>query len=234
MASTRLPGKPLAKIEDKSMIAHVVDRAREAGIGEPVVATDSLKILEAVEGEGARAIMTREDHASGSDRIFEALTKIDPHGDIEYIINLQGDLPTLAPGLLSKCLDLVRTGSAHIGTLACEISDEAERIDPNVVKVVGTPIGPNQLNALYFTRATAPHGNEGPHYHHIGLYAYTRSSLERFVSLPPGVLEIRERLEQLRALENGMRIHVELVDANPLGVDTPEDLEQARMALERK
>ena len=230
MASTRLPGKPLADIVGKPMIVRVWECALAAGIGRPVVATDSAEVLAAVEAHGGEAVMTREDHQSGSDRIWEAVTKIDPQGNAEFIINVQGDLPTIEGLTIVDSLAPLHESDADIATLATEITVEVERTNPNVVKVVGTPIGENRLRALYFTRATAPYG-DGPLYHHIGLYAYRRAALEKFVSLPPSPLEMREKLEQLRALEAGMRIDVALVDAAPIGVDTPEDLEKSRLAF---
>jgi 3-deoxy-manno-octulosonate cytidylyltransferase (CMP-KDO synthetase) len=212
------------------MIVHVLRRAEAAKLGPVVVATDEEIIATAVEKAGGRAIMTRADHISGSDRIFEALGVIDPDRHARIVINVQGDLPTLDPGALATALAPLSDPAVDIATLAAEIKENDERINPNVVKVVGTPIGPTRLRALYFTRATAPSG-EGPLYHHIGLYAYRRRALERFVKLPPAPLEQRERLEQLRALEAGMRIDVAIVDRAPLGVDTPQDLEAARRAL---
>lgn len=232
MQATRLPGKPLADIHGKPMIVHVWRRAVEANAGRVIVATDSAEILQAVKAAGGEAVMTRADHASGSDRIHEAVTKVDPARKAEIIVNLQGDLPTLDPRLVSDCVAPLASGETDIATLAALISDDEERHNPNVVKVVGTPIGLNRLRALYFTRATAPHG-EGPHFHHIGIYAYRRDSLERFVGLPPAVLEKREKLEQLRALEAKMRIDVAIVDTVPLGVDTPADLERARRLIAR-
>ena len=233
MASTRLPGKPMAEINGLPMICQVIDRAREADIGDPLVATDSQEILEAVEAHGAKAVMTREDHESGSDRIWEAVENIDPDGNADTIINVQGDLPALDPKLIRQSIKPLEDKAVDIATLAAEITDEAEKTNPNVVKAIGTPISVNRLRALYFSRATAPHG-EGPLYHHIGLYAYRRAALEKFVALEPGTLEKRERLEQLRALENGMRIDIELVRTIPHGVDTQEDLEKARQILERR
>ncbi|HEU4475068.1 MAG TPA: 3-deoxy-manno-octulosonate cytidylyltransferase [Methyloceanibacter sp.] len=230
LQATRLPGKPLAEIGGEPMIVHVWRRAVEANCGPVVVATDAELIRDAVAGAGGEAVMTRPDHASGSDRVFEAVTQRDPAGNVQTIVNLQGDLPTLDPALIRACVQALARGEAEIGTLAAEIVHEEERTDPNVVKVVGSPLGPRLLRALYFTRATAPYG-EGPLYHHIGLYAYTRAALARFVSLPPSPLELREKLEQLRALEAGMRINVGLVDTVPLGVDTPPDLERARQLL---
>ena len=174
--------------------------------------------------------MTRADHLSGSDRIYEALEKADPQGNASVVVNVQGDLPTLAPADLAAALGPLTDSSVDISTIAAEIKIAEERVNPNVVKVVGTPVTEKRLRALYFTRATAPSG-EGPLYHHIGLYAYRRAALKRFVSLPPSPLETRERLEQLRALEAGMRIDVAIVDSVPLGVDTPEDLARARDIL---
>jgi len=231
MASTRLPGKPLADIHGVPMIVHVWRRAMEADLGRVVVATDSAEIASAIRAAGGEAQMTRADHQNGTDRIFEAVQSLDPGRQAHSIINVQGDLPTIEPRLIRTCLEvLVAEPATDIATIACEITLEEERTNPNVVKAVGTPIGPNRLRALYFTRATAPSG-EGPLYHHIGMYAYTREALDRFVALPPAPLEQRERLEQLRALEAGMRIDVGLVDTVPLGVDTPADLERARRLL---
>lgn len=231
MASTRLPGKPLADIHGVPMIVHVWRRAIEADIGRVVVATDSTEIAAAIRSAGGEAQMTRTDHLNGTDRIFEAVQSLDPERKYGFIVNVQGDLPTIEPRLIRTCLEVLRAEpAADIATIACEITIEEERTNPNVVKAVGTPIGLNHLRALYFTRATAPSG-EGPLYHHIGMYAYTRKALERFVALPPAHLEQRERLEQLRALEAGMRIDVGLVDTVPLGVDTPADLERARRLL---
>lgn len=230
MASTRLPGKPLADIHGVPMICHVVDRAREADIGEPIVATDTQEIADAVRAHGATAVMTRPDHESGSDRIWEAVLEVDPAAQSETIINVQGDLPTIEGETIRRSVLPLTDAKVDIATLATQIADAAERENPNVVKAIGTPLSDTRLRSLYFTRATAPSG-EGPLYHHIGLYAYRRSALEKFVSLKPSPLEMREKLEQLRALENGMRIDVELVDSVPLGVDTPEDLEKARQAL---
>ncbi len=232
MASTRLPGKPLAEIAGAPMIVHVVRRAEAAALGPVVVATDSAEIAAAVDKSGGRAVLTRADHTSGSDRIFEALGKLDPAGRVEIVVNVQGDLPTIAPAVIAASLGPLADPAVDIATLAAQITKPAERTNPNVVKVVGTPVGRSRLRALYFTRATAPAG-DGPLYHHIGLYAYRRAALERFVTLPPSTLEQREKLEQLRALEAGMRIDVAIVDTVPLGVDTPEDLETARAMLTR-
>jgi 3-deoxy-manno-octulosonate cytidylyltransferase (CMP-KDO synthetase) len=208
----------------------VLRRAEAAKVGPVVVATDDETIAAAVDKAGGRAVMTRADHASGSDRIFEALGVVDPGGNARIVVNVQGDLPTLAPGDVAAALTPLHDPAVDIATLAAEIRKAEERTNPNVVKVVGSPISPRRLRALYFTRSTAPSG-EGPLYHHVGLYAYRRAALERFVKLPPSQLEQRERLEQLRALEAGMRIDVTIVDSAPLGVDTPQDLEAARTAF---
>lgn len=232
LGSTRLPRKPLAEILGEPMIAHVLRRALEADVGPVLVAVDDPAIADAVEKAGGCAIMTRLDHASGSDRIFEALGRFDPDGRHDIIVNLQGDLPTIPPADVRAALAPLRDADVDIATLATPIHAEADKADPNVVKVVGSPLGETRLRALYFTRARAPFG-EGPLYHHIGIYAYRRASLARFVALPPSPLEMREKLEQLRALEAGMRIDVALIDTAPLGVDAPDDLEKARAALAR-
>jgi 3-deoxy-manno-octulosonate cytidylyltransferase (CMP-KDO synthetase) len=227
LKAARLPGKPLADIGGEPMIVHVWRRAVEADCGPVVVATDAEPIRDAVLAAGGDALMTRADHASGSDRVFEAVSSRDPTGKLATVVNLQGDLPTLDAALVRACLLALDEDRADIGTIAAKILREEERTDPNVVKAIGSPLTTNVLRALYFTRATAPYG-EGPLYHHIGIYAYRRAALERFVSLPPSALELREKLEQLRALEAGMKINVGLVDTVPLGVDTPRDLERAR------
>ena len=232
MQASRLPGKPLAEIAGLPMIVHVWRRAVESGAGRVIVATDTAEIASAVKAAGGEAILTSPDHQSGSDRIFEAVEAVDPDGRAGIVINLQGDLPTLEPRLVAACAAPLETGDADIATLAAQITEPEERTSPHVVKVVGTQgHGPDILRALYFSRATVPFG-EGALYHHIGIYAYRRAALARFVSLPPAPLERREKLEQLRALENGMKIDVRLVDTVPLGVDTPDDLERARQSLE--
>jgi len=233
MEATRLPGKPLADIHGKAMILHVWQRARDANVGRVVIATDSEEVAQVCRKAGAEVEMTRSDHLSGSDRICEALGRIDPARSIDKVINLQGDLPTLEPELIRQCLEPLENPAVDVTTLAALITNEDERTAPNVVKVVGTEVDaprPGFLRALYFTRATAP-ANDGPLYHHIGIYGYRRQALERFVELPQSTLEKRERLEQLRALEYGMRIDVAIVDTIPLGVDTPPDLDRAREML---
>ena len=234
LKATRLPDKPLALIEGEPMIVHVWRRAVEADCGRVLVATDAPSVQDAVLKAGGEAMLTSDQHQSGSDRIYEALTRVDTGGKVAAIVNLQGDLPTLDPALIRACLATIKGGKADIGTLAAEIRRKEERTDPNVVKVVGSPLQePNTLRALYFSRATVPYG-DGPLYHHIGIYAYTRDALERFVKLPPSALEKREKLEQLRALEAGLRIDVALVDTVPLGVDTPAELARARELLKSR
>ncbi|MEP9386603.1 3-deoxy-manno-octulosonate cytidylyltransferase [Mesorhizobium sp. KR9-304] len=233
MASTRLPGKPLADVAGRPMIVHVAARARESGLGRVVVATDDDAVAEAVRNHGFEAAMTRADHQSGSDRIYEALQALDPEGLVETVVNVQGDLPTIDPAAIRAVFAPLKDNVVDIATLGVEIVREEERTNPNVVKIVGSPLSETRLRALYFTRATAPWG-EGPLYHHIGLYAYRRAALQRFVTLKPSTLEKREKLEQLRALEAGMRIDAEIVQSVPLGVDTPEDLERARTMLSKR
>ena len=230
MTSTRLPDKPLLDLAGLPMIVHVLRAAEAAQIGRVAVATDTPEIAAVVTSHGGEAVMTRADHPSGSDRIYEALEKLDPKREAEIVVNLQGDFPTIAPGNIRDVLPPLFDPEVDIATLAAEIHTEEESLNPNVVKAVGSPIGERRLRALYFTRATAPWG-DGPRYHHIGLYAYRRAALERFVKLPPSPLERQERLEQLRALEAGMRIDFTVVDAVPRGVDTPADLKSTRRIL---
>ena len=228
MASTRLPGKPLADIRGQPMIVHVWRRATQAGVGPVVVACAEREIADAVTAAGGTAMLTRADHASGSDRIFEALSRFDPEGRHDVVVNLQGDLPTLDPALVRAALLPLDDEDVDIATLVAPIVDPAESVDPSVVKVALSLRDDRTIGrALYFSRDAVPWG-EGPLWHHIGLYAYRREALYRFVALPPGVLERRERLEQLRALENGMRIDAAVVDTVPLGVDTQADLERTR------
>jgi 3-deoxy-manno-octulosonate cytidylyltransferase (CMP-KDO synthetase) len=229
MASSRLPGKPLADIGGEPMIVHVMRRAQAARLGEVVVATDSAAVAAAVEKAKGRAVMTRADHASGSDRIHEALQAIDPERRIDVVVNVQGDLPTIEPGDIRAALSPLADGQVDIATLAAVITDPGDRTNRNVVKVAGTPIAPGRFRAVTFTRADAT--GAGPHFHHIGLYAYRRDALARFVKLAPSANEQREKLEQLRALDAGMRIDVAVVKSVPLGVDTPEELAKARALL---
>jgi 3-deoxy-manno-octulosonate cytidylyltransferase (CMP-KDO synthetase) len=238
LAATRLPNKPLADIHGEPMIVHVWRRAVAAGVGPVLVACGESVIVDAITRAGGNAVLTRPDHPSGSDRVFEALERIDPEGLFDTVVNLQGDLPTIEISAVHAVLAPLADPAVDIGTVATTITVPAERTEPSVVKaVVGfadAPAGPGNAlriaRALYFSRATVPSG-DGPLYHHIGIYAYRRAALARFVRLKPGVLERRERLEQLRALEAGMRIDVALVDTVPLGVDTPADLDRARALL---
>jgi len=230
LAATRLPNKPLAAIGGEAMIVHTWRRACEASIGRVAVATDSPAIAEAVRAAGGEAVMTRDNHLSGSDRIHEAAETLDPEGRHDVVVNVQGDFPTIDPRSIAAAVVPLLDTAVDIATLVCLITREDERTNPNVVKMVGSEIEPGRFRALYFTRATAPTG-EGPLYHHIGVYAYRRRALARFVGLPPSPLERRERLEQLRALEAGLRIEAVLVNDVPFGVDTPEQLEEARAIL---
>ena len=230
MASTRLPGKPLADIGGKPMIVRVAECAAASAAGRVVVCTDTQSVADAVADHGFEAVMTREDHQSGSDRIHEALGKIDPEGRHDVVLNVQGDLPVIDPAIIAVSLLPLADAAVDIATLGAVITRLDERTNENVVKIIGSEITPGHLRALYFTRATAPWG-DGPLYHHIGLYAYRRAALERFVALGPSPLEKRERLEQLRALEAGMRIDAVIVETVPLGVDTSHDLERARQIV---
>jgi 3-deoxy-manno-octulosonate cytidylyltransferase (CMP-KDO synthetase) len=230
MASTRLPGKPLADIAGMPMIVRVWRQAMAAAIGPVLVAAAEGEIVAAVEAAGGKAVLTDPDLPSGSDRIFQALQRIG--GDYDTIVNLQGDLPALDPATVQTVAQALTASSADIATLAAEIDDAADYDNPSVVKPVVAWTG-DHGRALYFTRARAPSG-DGPLYHHIGIYAFTRAALTRFVALPPSPLEKREKLEQLRALEAGMTIAVARVDSVPLSVDTPADLEKARRLLSPK
>ena len=230
LAATRLPNKPLADIVGEPMIVRTWRRAVAAGIGPVAVATDAPSIRAVIEREGGRAVMTRDDHASGSDRIAEAMEIVDPEGRHDVVVNVQGDFPTIDPRAIAVSILPLADPAVDIATLVYPIEREDEKTNPNVVKMVGTEIAPGRFRTLYFTPATAPTG-EGPLYHHIGVYAYRRAALKRFVGLPPSPLEVRERLEQLRALEAGMRIDATVVDDVPFGVDTPQQLEEARALL---
>ena len=231
MASTRLPGKPLADIGGVPMIVRVWARAVAAGLGPVVVAAGEAEIVAAVQKAGGRAVLTDPDVPSGSDRIWAALKLADPQGLHDVVVNLQGDLPALDPDQLKAVVGCLEKSGADIATLAAPIDNQADEHNPAVVKAVVAWDADERLGrALYFTRTRAPAG-EGTLYHHVGLYAYRREALKRFVALPPSPLEEREKLEQLRALEAGMSIAVARVDAAPLSVDTPADLEKARKYL---
>ncbi len=232
MASTRLPGKPLAEMGGAPMIVWVWRAAVAAKLGRVLVACAEAEIAEAVRGAGGEAVLTAPDHASGSDRVFEAVSQADPGAAHDVVVNLQGDFPAIEPAVIQAALTPLSADSgADIGTVVNEITGDAELADPNKVKAaVAFAPGARIGRALYFSRLVVP-GGEGPHYHHIGIYAYRREALARFVALPKGLLEERESLEQLRALEAGMRIDVALVDSFPMGVDTPADLARARAIL---
>jgi 3-deoxy-manno-octulosonate cytidylyltransferase (CMP-KDO synthetase) len=223
MASTRLPGKPLAEIGGVAMIVQVWRRATEAGIGPVAVACVEPEIARAVEAAGGRAVLTRADHPSGSDRIAEALSILDPAGRHDVVVNVQGDLPLIDPAAIKASLTPLAEPACDIATL-CAALESGEMAMTSAVKVFAEfTQGRRIARALGFSRkATAPA------FHHIGLYAYRRAALIRFVGLPPSANEQRENLEQLRALDAGMRIDVALVDAVPFGVDTPADLARAR------
>ena len=231
MASTRLPGKPLADIHGRPMILHVFDRAREAGLGPVAVACAEPEIAAAVRAAGGIAVLTDPELPSGSDRVHAALAELDPAGSHDVVVNVQGDFPTLPSEQLRTVVALLADPTVDIGTLVTPITSEAEADTPSVVKAAcafaeGRDVAP----ALYFSRAKIPSG-EGPRWHHIGVYAWRRAALARFVALPPSPLERRESLEQLRALEAGMRIACARVAHAAFGVDTSADLERARAAL---
>lgn len=236
MASIRLPGKPLADICGAPMIVQVWRRACEANVGRVIVACSEQEVADVVHAAGGEAIMTDPDHPSGTDRVHEVVEQVDPQGAIERVINVQGDLPALDPSLIQQANALLDDSAVDMSTLAAAITDEQEKTNPNVVKAIVSASQDGSSKggrALYFSRATAPYG-DGPLYHHIGLYGFRRSALRHFVSMPPSPLELREKLEQLRALEAGMRIDVGFVDTVPHGVDTPADLEKARAMLKNK
>jgi 3-deoxy-manno-octulosonate cytidylyltransferase (CMP-KDO synthetase) len=234
MASTRLPGKPLADIAGLPMIVRVWRQAMAAAIGPIVVAAAEREIVAAIAAAGGRVVLTPPDLPSGSDRIFAALQAVDPAGTHDVIVNLQGDLPDLDPAYIRKVVELLSDPAVDIATLAVEIDNDADRNDPNVVKpVIAWAADGRSGRALYFSRALIPAG-EGAVFHHLGIYAYRRAALTRFVALPPSALEKREKLEQLRALEAGMLVAVARVDSVPLSVDTPADLAKARALLGKK
>lgn len=234
LAATRLPNKPLADIQGEPMIIHVWRRAMAAGVGPVLVACGDVAIMEVIRNAGGNAVLTDPNLPSGSDRVHAAASAIDPDGDFDVVINLQGDMPTLDPALLRAVLPVLDRPEIDIATAAAEIHDEEELADPNVVKIALERRRRDRVgDALYFSRAPIPSG-QGPHFHHVGVYAFRRAALDRFVTLPPSVLEQRERLEQLRAMVAGMKIAVALVHAVPFGVDTPADLERARALIGRQ
>jgi len=233
LQSTRLPNKPLADIAGQTMIERVWRQAVKAALGPVLVAAAEQEIVDVITRAGGNAVVTDPALPSGSDRVFAALESVDPEAAYDVVVNLQGDLPALDPAMIRAVADVLAATGADIATLAAEIDDPADRDNPSVVKpVVAWEQGGRRGRALYFTRARAPSG-EGPLFHHIGIYAFRRTALARFVRLPPSPLEAREKLEQLRALEAGMTIGIARVDAVPLSVDTPADLAKARAALSR-
>ena len=230
LGSTRLPNKPLADIAGLPMVVQVLKRAQEAGMTDIYVAAAEPQIISAVEQNGGKAILTDPNLPSGTDRIYQALQKIPNNQDVDIIVNLQGDLPTIEPYVIESAINLIKTGDYDITTAVVKITEPSEKTNPNVVKAIVSWKNETSGQALYFTRTTAPHG-DGDLYHHIGIYVYKRKALEQFVKLSPSPLELREKLEQLRALENGMKIGVVKTETMPLGVDTAEDLEKARKIL---
>lgn len=218
LASTRLPRKPLVDIGGKTMIEHVYNAALVADVGEVVVASAEEELHQRAIDLGINSILVDDDLPSGSDRVFGALKKLGKKS--KFVINLQGDVPTIKPTTIRQVARRIAEGDVDIATLANEIHDDYQKADPNTVKVVVS----SKSKALYFTRsANVPHG-QGPLYHHIGVYAYKFESLAQFVLLPPSPLELREKLEQLRALENEMTIGIAMTEDNPHGVDTADDL----------
>ena len=230
LASTRLPGKALIDVAGRPMVVRVLEQAAAAALGPVVVATDSQRIAAVVTASGGVAVLTRADHVSGSDRVQEAADSVDPDQKTDIIINVQGDMPTIAPASIRAVLAPLEDPEVEIATTAAEITTPAARSNPHVVKAVGSRVGDRRLRALYFTRATAPWG-EGPLYQHFGVYAFRRAALKRFVALPRSPLEEREQLEQLRAIEAAMRVDIAIVPTAPPEVNTAEDLETVRAAL---
>jgi 3-deoxy-manno-octulosonate cytidylyltransferase (CMP-KDO synthetase) len=234
MASTRLPGKPLADIAGRPMILHMLERGREADIGPVAVACGDPEIADVVRAAGGRAVLTDPELANGTVRVHAALAELDPDRVHDVVVNLQGDFPTLDPVGLRLVITPLTDPRVDIGTLVVPIRDEIEATTVSFVKaacafVEGQTVAP----ALYFSRQAIPWGL-GPRWHHVGIYAYRRAVLDRYVSLPPSPLELRESLEQLRALEDGMRIACARMEPGPFGVDTSEDLERARDLLGRR
>lgn len=231
LAAVRLPNKPLADIHGIPMVLHVATRAKQANIAEVVIACADQEIADVVTNAGFRSVLTDPALPSGTDRIHAALSQIDPEKNYQYIMNVQGDQPTIDPTILPKAFHLLSNTSTDIGTLVAPMTDPTTIANPNVVKaVLSLRPSTEEARALYFTRAQAPYG-EGTYYYHIGVYSYKRNALDRFVTLAPTPLELRERLEQLRAMEHGMTIDAAIVSTIPVSVDTPEDLEKAKKHL---
>ena len=234
MASVRLPGKPMADINGLPMIVHVWKRAVAANIGHVLVAAAENQIAEAIRNAGGDAMVTDVNLPSGSDRIAQALRLRDDASRFHYVVNLQGDLPTIDPLSVRRCLAGLTNEGVDIATIAAKITDDADMVNPNIVKAIAPLEGDREVAyARDFVRVIDD-GMQPPFWHHIGVYAYRRKSLERFVSLPVSLREKQRALEQMRALDNGMTIAVVKVDTVPHGVDTPADLETARRLLRTK
>lgn len=233
LAATRLPNKPLELIDNQPMIIHVWKRAIESSLGKVVVATDSEEIAKLINDEGGISVLTEQDHQSGSDRIYEALIKIDTINEIKYVINLQGDLPNILDKNLQKVLNILQNDTYEIGTLVAKIDTDMDLQNRNIVKALCN-FNENEkiTKAIDFTR-TYDQTTKNNHFHHIGVYSYRRSSLERFINLPQSERETSFKLEQLRALDNNMNIGAALIDNLPLGVDTHEDLELVRNVMKK-
>ena len=231
MASTRLPNKPLADIGGKSMIVRMLELGRAAALGPVAVAAGDAPIADAVRAAGGRAVLTDTELPSGSDRVAAAVAELDPDGTHDVVVNLQGDFPTLTAAQLRLVVEPLADPGIDIGTLVVPFLSDEEAATPSFVKAACVfAAGARVAPALYFSRERIPWG-DGPRWHHVGIYAYRRAALERYVALPPSPLERRENLEQLRALEAGMRIAAARIEHGPFGVDTPEDLERARLVL---
>ena len=230
LASTRLPNKHLAMIDGKTMIQRVYEQALKANLGEVFIATDGLEIGNEVKKFGGNYILTNPDLQSGTDRIYSAYKLLKE--DFDIIVNVQGDLPNIDPKVITECTNLALESDCDIATVASKITDISEINNPNVVKIA---LAQNGL-ALYFSRSAIPFSKNinDDYFHHIGIYAYKKNALEKFVNLTPSPLEKRESLEQLRALENGMKIAVKIVDAHPLSVDTQEDLDKVINLIKSK
>ena len=230
LESARLPNKPLADINGESMIAHVYKRAKEANIAHVIVAAGNVEIKEAIETIGGEAILTNPDHASGSDRIYEALNKYDKESKFDTIINLQGDLPNIHKDALSKIVSLLESSNADISTLGVKISSEEEFLNPNIVKAYVKNISESNYVDDFDRRFDI--GKENFLYHHVGIYGYKRKALEAFIGFDQSEAEVERKLEQMRAIENGMKIVLGLIDELPISVDTQEDLEMARKSMD--
>lgn len=233
LASTRLPNKPLADIYGKSMIQRVYEKAVAADIGDVLIACDGEEIAKEVEKFGGKYVITNPDLPSGTDRIFAAFKQVNKDGDFDAIINLQGDLPNIDPNAIKNAALSLKDGF-DIATIASKIKNKAEINNPNVVKIAVAFDEEDSGKALYFSRCPIPYSKneDADYFHHIGIYAYSKNSLEKFVNLKPSILEKRESLEQLRALENNMKIAVKIVNTHPLSVDTIEDLEEVKKEIE--